>query len=282
MKEEFLSYGENERGFCIATLPEILDSAPVIVLFNAGLLHRTEPYRLNVLLARKLASIGYIVLRVDLSGNGDTPRRGELKVRESVKLDWDDLKKGINNRFGSRTIIVGGLCSGADNAIKLAAVDTEIKGLILLDPIAYKDEGFKKRQFIKKYFNPYRWLLVPEKLKSRLVKMSAKSIKSEAEDIDSLRDEPTVDEMNQCFSNIVASSGQVLLFFTSHVLARYNQQGQFCRVIAVAGLSNHCEEVFAPSVTHLYRVQTHRDRLIECIANWSSKHIENFKSFSYS
>lgn len=73
--EEVLCYGENNRGFGILCLSSKTSESPkpLVVMFNAGLLHRSEPYRLNTELARQIASLGYDSLRFDLSGKGDTP-----------------------------------------------------------------------------------------------------------------------------------------------------------------------------------------------------------------
>src|SRR6056297_2984484 len=129
MKERVFRYGEHNRGIGILTLPQNHELSPIIIMLNAGLLHREEPYRLNVLAARLLANSGYICLRVDLSGKGDTPPRENLTNRESVALDWKCISEGLINQFGNRSLIILGLCSGADNGIKIAAQDPSIKGL---------------------------------------------------------------------------------------------------------------------------------------------------------
>ena len=46
---------------------------PGIVLANAGCVSRVGPHRTYVKMARRWASLGFDVLRVDLSGIGDSP-----------------------------------------------------------------------------------------------------------------------------------------------------------------------------------------------------------------
>ena len=51
-------------------------SRPAMIMLNAGLIHRVGPNRLHVRLARELAARGFLSLRLDLSGRGDSdPRR---------------------------------------------------------------------------------------------------------------------------------------------------------------------------------------------------------------
>jgi len=92
VREHVFRYGDTKYGLGMVTIPDDMEGAPVVVLFNAGLLHRAEPYRMNVLVSRHLAQIGYITIRIDLSGKGDTPARSQTSNRESVALDWAFIK----------------------------------------------------------------------------------------------------------------------------------------------------------------------------------------------
>ncbi|GAA0839815.1 hypothetical protein GCM10009113_03890 [Marinobacter szutsaonensis] len=150
IREQVFTYGEYQHGIGVLSEPEDTADSPIVVLLNAGLSHRAEPYRLNVLLGRKLAEQGYIALRVDLSGKGDSPARPTMTNRESVALDWSYIRKSLDKLYGPRTLLIFGLCSGADNGIKLCAEDPDIKGLILLDPVSRQDPGFSKRDFLRK------------------------------------------------------------------------------------------------------------------------------------
>ncbi len=274
MKEEVFRYGENDRGFGMMSLPAMPDKAPVAVLFNAGLIHREGPYRLNVLISRALAHCGFIAIRIDLSGKGDTPAREGLLNRESVALDWNYIKKSIHARFGKRNLILMGLCSGADNAIKIAAEEKDVKGLILLDSISIRDAQFHRRALRAKLTDIRKWLALPAILSRRFLRVFRLAHNTSAQ-MASLRDEPTTDDLLRCFTHIVSTQGQVLAFFTSHALGHYNQQGQFARALNIAGLENCCEEVFWPQVQHLYPVEIHRQRLVAKVHDWAQRHFND-------
>jgi pimeloyl-ACP methyl ester carboxylesterase len=275
IQEKALRYGEGGRGFAMLTLPDSLDGAPVVVMLNAGLLHRTEPYRLNVLAARRLAALGYVCVRVDLSGKGETPAREALTNRESVALDWTHLCDALERHLGKRPFIVMGLCSGADNGIKLAAKDARIRGLILMDAESPPDTGFAARRWISRATSWRRWAHLPSWILRRL-KARAKSGEKQA-DL-RLRDPPWPADLDMCIKNMVASDGRILMVFTNHQSDRYNQQGQFCRAMKVPGLERICAEHYWPEVSHMYPVENHRFRLLALLEVWARDQLSHFGS----
>ena len=66
-----MRFGPDEQLVGILTHPEAASSTAVTIL-NAGVLHRIGPHRLHVLLARRLAELGFHALRLDLGGIGDS------------------------------------------------------------------------------------------------------------------------------------------------------------------------------------------------------------------
>jgi len=273
MKEEVFRYGESGRGFGLVSLPEDATEAPIAVLFNAGLISREGPHRMNVLICRALANIGYIAIRIDLSGKGDTPSRNGLTNRESVALDWSYIKAAIGDRFGSRKLVLIGLCSGADNAIKIAATEEDVLGLVLLDPVSPMDKGFQKRSLISKITNRYKWLNLPFSLIKKF-RLAIGAEHDSYKEMLALRDEPTPKDLSDCMNHIVASKGRVLAIFTSQASYHYNQQGQFARALNIQGLEYCCEEVHWPLVNHIFIVQTHRYRLVDKISSWATINFE--------
>lgn len=279
MKEQAFKFGENKQGIGTLTLPDDTSAAPIVILLNAGLSHRAEPYRLNVLVARALAEIGYICVRVDLSGKGDTPARVNMTNRESVELDWQYIKANLLQQFGERSLIIFGLCSGADNGIKIAAFDPMVKGLILLDAVSKPDKGFYSRELLNKLSNPNKWKKIHKIISNRVFNKLRKNEKL-LNDPTGLRDEPTDEDMQKCFNNLVKYNGRILMFFTGQALYHYNERGQFCKGMNISGLESIIEEVFWPQVEHIYSVQTHRDSLLKAINIWGLKtkqHLESLR-----
>jgi pimeloyl-ACP methyl ester carboxylesterase len=111
-----------------------------IVLLNAGAVPRVGPNRLHVPLARRLAARGALVLRVDLSGIGDSaPRPGcpenvvysEQAVRDvAAAVAWV-------RRQGAPQVAVVGLCSGAYHAFKAAVAGEPIDTVVPINPLTF-------------------------------------------------------------------------------------------------------------------------------------------------
>jgi len=109
-------------------------SRPPIVMTNAGCVNRVGPHRMYVKMARRWAQLGFDVLRVDLSGIGDSPvvpgERENLTYPVSALADLGEAMR----TFGGRQVIIAGLCSGGDYAFQLGASDAPLAGAWLLNP----------------------------------------------------------------------------------------------------------------------------------------------------
>lgn len=94
-----------------------------LLLLNAGAVGRIGPNRSYVELARRLATLGVTVARVDQSGVGDSDtRRGEAEhvVYGERALADAHIAAGWAARTLGGTLAVAGLCSGAFHALRLA------------------------------------------------------------------------------------------------------------------------------------------------------------------
>ncbi|REJ74439.1 MAG: alpha/beta fold hydrolase [Planctomycetota bacterium] len=137
MKEECVQFG-TAGSIGIVTTPEDFAADaqhPAVILLNAGLVHRVGPNRLYVKCARRLAELGYVVLRFDFSGCGDTPPRSDHRpLEESVLDETQQAMDLLHQRWNVRQFVLGGLCSGAVHALRTADIDRRVGGLLLLNP----------------------------------------------------------------------------------------------------------------------------------------------------
>jgi pimeloyl-ACP methyl ester carboxylesterase len=111
-----------------------------VILLNAGAVPRVGPNRLHVPLARRLAARGDLVLRLDLSGIGDSPARpgadenvvySDHAIRDvGIAVDWV-------RRQGAREVAVVGLCSGAYHAFKAAVAGQPIDAVVPINPLTF-------------------------------------------------------------------------------------------------------------------------------------------------
>ena len=120
------------------------------LLLNTGVNHRIGPHRLNVKLARRLASLGIPSLRFDLSGIGDSrPAHGDVDFRHQALLD---MKAALDHfeTVGVRQVMVFGICSGAENGLTLALDDNRVVGLTQFDGDTFRTRTVMLRRKLRR------------------------------------------------------------------------------------------------------------------------------------
>lgn len=135
-----LSNGNVLRG--IVTLPADMDSNKRgVFILGAGVNPRQSWHRLTVKIAQLVAGKGFLALRVDPQGVGDSD--GEIEGVSPEKLEkFHDLVQtgffvedcraaldGFREGYGLTDIVIIGLCGGALTGLFLAESSSDIKGL---------------------------------------------------------------------------------------------------------------------------------------------------------
>ena len=138
----------------------------VVVIPNAGATRRSGPGRLQTLLARELASRGCVVMRVDLSGFGDSAPldhpTGHPVYFPEGQIELEALCGWLRSRTGARTCVVLGLCSGAYYGLRAATSPGTINELIAVNPLTfYWHDGdemvlpdYKVQGEVRRYLQP--------------------------------------------------------------------------------------------------------------------------------
>ena len=104
---------------------------PLIIILNAGVLHRVGPNRIHVKMARKMADSGFKALRFDFSGLGDSIKFINNLSYENNRID--EAQEAIDylvSVTGIEKYILIGICSGADIAYQTACGDDRVAGFI--------------------------------------------------------------------------------------------------------------------------------------------------------
>jgi hypothetical protein len=95
-------------------------------------------HRLYVPLARRWAALGFVVLRVDLSGIGDSPVPAGCRENLTYPRDGlDDVRAAMDflaHTAATDRFIVTGLCSGGDIAFQLGFNEPRVAGAIMMNP----------------------------------------------------------------------------------------------------------------------------------------------------
>ncbi|MFN7985355.1 MAG: alpha/beta hydrolase [Vicinamibacterales bacterium] len=147
-------------------------SWPTILLLNIGSNHHAGSHRLYVTMARTWAALGYQVLRLDVSGIGDSAADVSADGIVYSTRAIDDVRRAMDMleaTHGVKRFVLCGLCSGAYMAYHTALNDPRVTGLALVNLATFEwHEGdslglrqrtsFKSTQFYKRaLMDPSTW-----------------------------------------------------------------------------------------------------------------------------
>jgi hypothetical protein len=149
MNEFTLQFGPEHGLAGIVTEPLHGRPRSALVLVTAGLLPKSGPYRLYAELARRMARDGIVSLRFDLSGIGDSaPNRSGLSLRARTEREIGAAIEVMLARYALAHVTLGGLCSGAEDSLRAAGADARVRGVVMIDPFAYRTSGWYLRHFL--------------------------------------------------------------------------------------------------------------------------------------
>ncbi len=131
-----------------------------ILLVVGGPQYRVGSHRQFVLLARFLANQGYSVMRFDYRGMGDS----EGDPRSFAHVD-DDIAVALDVFYlhfkGLKDVVIWGLCDAASAALFYAYQDERVRGLVLLNPWIYTEQGaaktYLKHYYLKRFLSRDFW-----------------------------------------------------------------------------------------------------------------------------
>lgn len=170
VREESVLFGTTSPLVGIVTDPPKAprgNQLPAVVILNCGLLHRVGPSRLYVKMARRLAAMGFVSLRFDFSGIGDSqvcvrhvPNERSAVSETQEAMDWLSAARGIGH------FILVGLCAGGAKSFSVACYDSRVVGAALINvPFGADIECIESRVRAHFYwkralFDPHNWLKV--------------------------------------------------------------------------------------------------------------------------
>jgi hypothetical protein len=142
LTERPVFFGSDSVLFGIVTEPrqgEIRRRA--VILLNAGADYHIGPNRIHVTLARDWASRGYVALRMDLAGIGDSETRSDQPENDVFPpAAIDDIRAAVEllrGRYRAGDITVFGLCSGAYHALRAAVAELPVNRILMVNPQNY-------------------------------------------------------------------------------------------------------------------------------------------------
>jgi len=142
VREQALLFGKTGSLVGIVTDPparETVSCLPAVLLLNSGPIHRVGPNRLYVKMARKLATLGFVVFRFDFSGIGDSrARRDTIPFVPSAVAETQEAMDCLGVARGAKEFILAGICSGALISLKTACCDPRVVGVVPINAAGHR------------------------------------------------------------------------------------------------------------------------------------------------
>jgi pimeloyl-ACP methyl ester carboxylesterase len=175
LAERPVFFGAEAALFGIATEPrEGEKRRRGVILLNAGADYHIGASGIYVELARRWARRGYVVLRMDLAGLGDSGTRAGRPDNEAFPpAAVDDIRAAIElmrTRYEVRDVTLAGFCSGAYHALRAAVAALPVNRILMVNPTTFFwKEGmtinemqlaelvFMPRAYRGRLFSPATW-----------------------------------------------------------------------------------------------------------------------------
>jgi len=135
-------FGPDRALFGIVTQPRVGESRRrAVILLNAGADYHIGTSGMYVGLARRWARRGYVVLRMDFAGLGDSvTRSGRPDDDVFPPAAVDDVRAAIDfihSCYGISNNTLVGMCSGAYHALRAAVAAVPVNRILMVNPQNY-------------------------------------------------------------------------------------------------------------------------------------------------
>ncbi len=142
LTERAVRFGPDRLLFGVVTEPSREERRRrAVILLNPGVDQHIGASRLYVSLARLWSARGYVVLRMDLAGIGDSDtRQGAREDDVFPVLALDDVRAAIaylKDQYRVGDVTLGGLCSGGYHALRAAASGIMVSRILMINPQNY-------------------------------------------------------------------------------------------------------------------------------------------------
>ncbi len=270
MRERTLEFGPALNLVGILTETQEANSrpdTPMLLMLNAGLLHRAGPHRMSVELARRLAECGVRSVRFDVGGRGDSET---FRVAESDEIsvlgDISDAMDFLGDKFKLREFVLFGLCAGSDNSHAIAVRDPRVAGIIHLDGHGYWTRRSYMEHYVPRMTRPQAWM-----------NFTRRSLLGGAqqEDVDRVSIEQQHrrpfgprEQVEQEVQSLVDRGAQLLYIYTGGVEKYYNYTGQFYDMFPGLKSRGLIDVEHYPNADHTYSFLEDRERMFARVIDW--------------
>lgn len=253
---------------------------PVVLLLNSGILHRVGACRLHVQQARALAALGFTTLRFDHAGIGDSEgRRDTLPFEQAAVQEAREAMDYLEQTKGAKAFLVSGLCSGADMAHMVAAVDERVKGLFMLDPWAYRTRGYYLRHYGLRALDPRVVANFVRHRVGRFRKTATRAVTqalapSAGDGADMaiptyVRAFPPREKVAGELRRFVERGIRIVVIFSGGQQDCYNHEGQYVAAFPEVAFGSCLTESYYRSADHIFTGLADQKAVVEATCAWA-------------
>lgn len=263
MKDVAIQLGDEHGPSAVLSLPDRARSDLAVIILNAGLVHRVGPFRQTVLMARRLASMGFLTMRVDLSGLGYSPARIADTDHQAVKSDVADAIKYFEENHNISHFVLCGLCSGALDSHNIAVAFPKVVGAVFIENFAYPTWKSRLRHYAIRISNYRVWL---NWARTRLHRLSSEHRTPEVDLSIWQARNPSLEKYRTEVSQLMARRLK-LLFVYAGTWGVYNYERQIFDCVPAAHDALVDVRIISKA-THTFILEQDRNELLDCVSDW--------------
>ena len=246
--------------------------APIVLILNAGIVHRVGPFRLHVDMARQLAAEGFSTMRLDLSGLGDSAQRtGKVDSASRAELDVKDAMDYLEKQTGTSKFVIIGLCSGAFHAHQVSVKDSRIVGAVFMDGIVFRTLGFFMRHQLGRLLRPRFWR---NAIKRRIIGADNQTESEKAGETlaegEFFGEDLKKDSVIRDLQTLMDRSVRMLFLYTDG----YDDicgRSQFREMYGLQPNEGQLQVEYYPKSEHTFRLIENREAACKRVASWMAK-----------
>jgi dienelactone hydrolase len=276
--ERAVSFGARARLAGVLTLPAAgaRTDTPAVMLWNVGLHHHVGPYRFHVDLARELARHGFLSLRFDLSGLGDSEvRRDALGEMERALDDLREAARLLEQREGRTRVVPVGFCSSVDAAHNFALADDRVAGVCFIEGYAHRTPGFYARYPLR-LLDRARWRrLVARKIPNSLrgaplIRRLGRIPLVNPDDGVYRREYPPPEQLQRDYGALAAKGTRMLFVYVGKD-ANYNHREQLFEFADAPGLAPLVDIEYYGNADHTFYLPENRAAAVRRVCSWADE-----------
>jgi pimeloyl-ACP methyl ester carboxylesterase len=278
MSERTILFGANSGLVGTLALPdaanELLDVG--LLLFNAGVIHRVGPHRINVRIARQLAAHGVPSIRFDLAGHGDSARpSGNHSFEEQAVIDIRSAMDALGAAAKVRRFAIFGFCSGAYYGYSAARADERVAGLLMFDAYRYPTPKTRVLHYWNRLHQPRALSAVLQLGKRVILRVARREVDanrrmpSPAPELGRIDFIPSKQDFAKGLHTLLSRGARIHMIYSGGALREYNYSGQFADTFASCGFGQRIQADFLPQLDHVVTGLADQADLTRRVTEWS-------------